>query len=565
MEKSYLKTDFKITDWSQLQRLFEELLQREIPNEISLMQWMKDRSELESVLWEDMAWRYIRMTCDTENALLEKHYQDYIQHIEPQVTPYSNRLNKKLLDHPLIEIIERRTGYGILLREIRKDISLFRDDNVALQVQGQTLSSRYGKLSGAMTITLDGKTLTMPQASVCLKSTDRDLRKKAFLQMSARRLQDRETLEEILDKLIQLRHQIASNAGFDNYRDYAFIEKGRFDYTPEDCFRFHESIRHEVLPLFNQQRQRQKQLLKLETLCPWDVTVDAQHRPALKPFESSEALLQKTIRCLNRIDPYFADCLSSMKERGYLDLESRPGKADGGYNYPLPESDIPFIFMNAASSQNDVRTLTHEAGHAIHAFLNAPLELVNFKNTPSEIAELASMSMELISMDAWDEFYPNEDELKRAKLEQLEGIISRLCNIAAIDRFQHWLYQNPNHTHEERRAEWHDITENFYDTVTDWSAITQAKDYNWQRVLHIFELPFYYIEYGMAQLGALAIWKNYRENPAAALSAYKAALALGYTRTIPKTYQAANIQFDFSQDYIRELMQFLQTEIESLY
>ncbi len=565
MERAYLDKEFQVTDWPPLQRLFSELLQRTITDKSSLLQWLKDRSELESVLWEDMAWRYIRMTCDTENAQLEKHYQDFIQHIEPKVSPYSNLLNKKLLGHPLIKEIEQRKGYDILLREIRKDISIFRPENVELLAQNQTISARYGKLSGAMSIEIDGKTLTLPQASNYLKSTDRDLREKVFRRMATRRLQDKETLEEILDQLIKLRHQTALNAGYQNYRDYAFIEKGRFDYTPEDCFNLHTSIKKEVMPLFNQQLRRQQQLLNLETLHPWDIAVDAQRRPPLKPFNSSEELLQKTIRCLNRIDPYFADCLSTMKAKGFLDLESRHGKSAGGYNYPLPESDIPFIFMNAASSQNDVRTLTHEAGHAIHAFLNAPLELVNFKNTPSEIAELASMSMELISMDAWNEFYPNEDDLKRAKLEQLEGIISRLCNIAAIDKFQHWIYQHPEHSRTERRGAWRKITEDYYDAVTDWSGISEAKDFDWQRVLHIYQQPFYYIEYGMAQLGALAIWKNYRENPVDALSAYKKALALGYTRTIPETYQAADIQFDFSQNYIRELMQFLQAEIESLY
>ena len=565
MERAYLDKDFQVTDWPPLQRLFSELLQRATPDKSSLLRWLKDRSELESVLWEDMAWRYIRMTCDTENAQLEKHYQFFIQHIEPKVSPYSNLLNKKLLGHPLIKEIEQRKGYDILLREIRKDISIFRPENVELLAQNQTISARYGKLSGAMSIEIDGKTLTIPQASNYLKSTDRDLREKVFRRMATRRLQDKETLEEILDQLIKLRHQAALNAGYKNYRDYAFIEKGRFDYSPEDCFNLHTSIKKEVMPLLNQQLRRQRQLLNLETLHPWDIAVDAQRRPPLKPFDSSEELLQKTIRCLNRIDPYFADCLSTMKAKGYLDLESRHGKSDGGYNYPLPESGIPFIFMNAASSQNDVRTLTHEAGHAIHAFLNAPLELVNFKNTPSEIAELASMSMELISMDAWDEFYPNEDDLKRAKLEQLEGIISRLCNIAAIDKFQHWIYQHPEHSRTERRGAWRNITEDYYDAVTDWSGISEVKDFDWQRVLHIYQQPFYYIEYGMAQLGALAIWKNYRENPVDALSAYKKALALGYTRTIPETYQAANIQFDFSQNYIRELMQFLQAEIESLY
>jgi oligoendopeptidase F len=413
-----------------------------------------------------------------------------------------------------------------------------------------------------MSVEVNGNELTLQQAGVLIQSTDRELREEVYHKISNRRLQDKNELDSLFSKLISLRTKVASNADFDNFRDYMFAAMGRFDYRPEDCYNFHESVEKEVVPLLDGLSYRRKELLKVEKLRPWDKAVDPTGKEPLKPFKTGEELLEISTRVFEKIDPYLGERLAIMKEMGHLDLESRKGKAPGGYNYPLAEIGVPFIFMNATSTLRDMVTLMHEGGHAVHSFLTKDLELGAFKHTPSEVAELASMSMELISMDYWNLFFNNEEDLKRAKREHLEQIIETLPWVATIDKFQHWIYEHPEHSDSERRVKWNEIFDNFSDNITDWSGLEENKDYLWQKQLHLFEVPFYYIEYGMAQLGAIAIWKNYRENPKAGLNGYLNALKLGYTATIPEIYKAGGIRFDFSRGYIKELIGFVKNELD---
>jgi oligoendopeptidase F len=415
-----------------------------------------------------------------------------------------------------------------------------------------------------MTVEIDAKELTLQQASVMLMSTDRAVREDVFSKITDRRLQDKDALDALFTKLISLRHQVAQNAGFENFRDYMFTVLGRFDYTPQDCFDFHDAIQHEVVPIQDEFSRQRKVSLSVDNLRPWDKAVDPEGRPALKPFGSSAELTDKTIAVFHRLDPFLGQCIAIMKEMGHLDLESRKGKAPGGYNYPLAEIGVPFIFMNATSTLRDLVTIMHEGGHAIHNFLTRNLELNDFKSTPSEVAELASMSMELISMDHWDVFFSDEAELRRAKREHLEDLIETLPWVATIDQFQHWVYLHPGHSPEERREAWDVIFDKFADTVTDWSSLETTKDYLWQKQLHLYEVPFYYIEYGMAQLGAIAVWRNFRRDPVNGLQGYQNALKLGYLRPIPEIYAAAGIKFDFSREYIKELMQFVRTELDKI-
>ncbi|HTE30509.1 MAG TPA: M3 family oligoendopeptidase, partial [Chryseolinea sp.] len=346
-----------------------------------------------------------------------------------------------------------------------------------------------------------------------------------------------------------------------NFRDYMFKALGRFDYTPKDCFEFHDAIQHEVVPILDQFSRERKRDLKVTQLRPWDKAVDPGGRDALKPFTSGTELTEKTIEVFSRLDPFLGQCLSIMREMGHLDLESRKGKAPGGYNYPLAEIGVPFIFMNATSTLRDMVTIMHEGGHAIHNFLTRDLELTDFKSTPSEVAELASMSMELISMDHWDVFFTTEVDLKRAKRDHLEDLIETLPWVATIDSFQHWIYLHPGHTLEERRSAWNRIFDSFADSITDWTSLETAKDYLWQKQLHLYEVPFYYIEYGMAQLGAIAVWRNFRKDHQKGLQGYQNALKLGYLKPIPEIYKAANVKFDFSRPYIKELMTFVREEL----
>ncbi|HYI76117.1 MAG TPA: M3 family oligoendopeptidase [Chryseolinea sp.] len=562
--RKFLGEDFKVTSWEVLKPFFDNLLERKIESVDDLRNWFYDRSELESVISEDLAWRYINMTCYTENDSYRKSYQDFIENIQPQIAPVSDKLNKKAAGSVFLNELANVEGYDLMIRSIKKEIEIFREENVPLFTQISTDAQRYQQISGAMTVEVNGKELTLQQASVFLMSTDRKLREEVYNKVTNRRLQDRETLDNLFSTLVDLRHRVSVNAGFKNFRDYMFKALGRFDYTPQDCFDFHDAIEHEVVPILNEFSKERKTALDVSTLRPWDKAVDPQGREALKPFTNGKELTEKTIEVFRRLDPFLGQCLEIMKEMGHLDLESRKGKAPGGYNYPLSEIGVPFIFMNATSTLRDMVTIMHEGGHAIHNFLTRDLELNDFKSTPSEVAELASMSMELISMDHWDVFFTDEAELKRAKREHLEDIIETLPWVATIDRYQHWLYENPAHSMETRKANWNKIFDQFADTVTDWSGLQDAKDYLWQKQLHLYEVPFYYIEYGMAQLGAVAVWRNFRENNTKGLQGYQNALKLGYMKSIPEIYKAANIKFDFSRGYIKELMNFVRDELNRI-
>ncbi len=562
--RKFLGEGFKVTSWKGIKPLFDNLLERQLASVDDLKKWFSDRSELESVIAEDLAWRYIRMTCYTENETYRNEYQSFIENIQPQISPVSDKLNKKAAASPFLDTLAKDEGYDIMIRGLKKEIEIFREENVPLYTEINTEAQQFALLNGAMMVEIDGKELTLQQAGVYLMSTDRAKREEVYYKITERRLKDKEALDELFTKLIALRHNVSLNAGFENFRDYMFKALGRFDYTPQDCFDFHDSIEHEVVPILNQFSSERKNALQVDSLRPWDKAVDPEGREALKPFTTGDELAEKTIEVFRRLDPFLGQCVSIMKEMGHLDLESRKGKAPGGYNYPLAEIGVPFIFMNATSTLRDMVTIMHEGGHAIHNFLTRDLALNDFKSTPSEVAELASMSMELISMDHWDVFFTDEAELKRAKREHLEDLIETLPWVATIDQYQHWLYLNPGHTVEVRKSAWNKIFDKYADTVTDWSSLQTAKDYLWQKQLHLYEVPFYYIEYGMAQLGAIAVWRNFRKDPAKGLQGYQNALKLGYLRSIPEIYKAAGIKFDFSREYIKELMNFVREELKKI-
>lgn len=563
-KRKFLPENFSVTDWSALKPYFDNLLARDLNSSAALRQWLHDRSELESVISEDMAWRYINMTRYTENQDYNKRYEDFVVNIQPQIAPVSDQLNKKAAASEFLAALEKEPGFDIMIRSLKKDIEIFREENIPLYTEITTEQQKYAQMSGAMMVEIDGQEKTLQQASVLLMSTDRQKREEVYHKITNRRLKDKAELDTLFSKLISLRNQVALNAGFKNFRDYMFKALGRFDYTPQDCVNFHDSIRSQVVPILNEFARERKTVLQVDTLRPWDKAVDPEGKNPLKAFENGSDLTEKTIQCFYKLDPYLGQCLSIMKEMGHLDLESRKGKAPGGYNYPLSEIGVPFIFMNATSTLRDMVTIMHEGGHAIHNFLTRELELNDFKSTPSEVAELASMSMELISMDHWDIFFTNPDDLKRAKREHLEDLIETLPWVATIDKYQHWLYENPTHSPDERRQNWNRIFDEFTDTVTDWNGLQEAKDYLWQKQLHLYEVPFYYIEYGMAQLGAIAVWRNYRADKQKGLQGYMNALKLGYMKSIPEVYQAANIRFDFSREYIKELMEFVKKELAAI-
>jgi len=563
LKHSFLPEHFSLTDWATLEPYFIQLQNREINSSEDLEQWLKDMSEMEAFISEDACWRQVRMTCDTENKTLEEAFNFFFMEIQPKIQPYADILNKKLVECPFTKELDQEK-YFTYLRSVKKSIDLFREANIPLQAEAAVLQQQYGSIAGKMMIEQDGQEYTLQQAGKFLESEDRNIRERVYKKISERRLADKDPLNELFSKLVTLRHQVALNAGFSNYRDYKFAEMGRFDYTPASCFQFHEAVKKEVLPLVDQIYREQQQRLGLDSMRPWDTEAEPAGVEPLRPFTDGRDLLDKSIKCLDALNPFFGDCLRKMDALNHLDLDSRKGKAPGGYNMPLAESGAPFIFMNAASQMSDLTTMVHEGGHAIHSFLAHGLELTGFKEYPTEMAEVASMSMELFTMDHWDVFFDNEEEMKRAKRHQLERVITIFPWIATIDKFQHWVYENPSHTIEERKENWLRILNEFATTAIDYSGLEAFRSYNWQRQLHLFEVPFYYIEYGIAQLGAIGMWKQYRDNPEKALENYMKGLSLGGTKTLPELYAAAGIDFDFSPEKISELMIFVKNELEKL-
>lgn len=562
-KRAFLPEEFKLTVWSKIKPYYNELLKRPINNVEELEEWLDNKSELDAIVTESLAWRYVRVTADSRDEKAEELYQYAVEELSPRISAFENELNKKLVDNPFIDQLPR-DKYFTHIRGVKNAVSLFKQENIPLSTAVQIKSKEYGKILSEMTIGVNGKQMTLQKASALLEEPDRKYREDVYHKINLRILQDTEHIEELFDALIEKRHSIAKNAGFKNFRDYKFQALGRFDYSVDDCLDFHDSIAKEILPIIDELYNHRRKSLSLGALRPWDLNVDVVSGAPLRPFDSVEELVEKSIQCLNRVHPLFGEIIQIMDEMNHLDLDSRPGKRPGGYNMPLHMTGVPFIFMNASHSLSDMRTLLHESGHAIHSYLTRHYKLASAKLVPSEVAELAAMSMELLTMEHWDIFFPDPKELRRAKINQLENVLKILPWIATIDKFQHWLYTHPEHSREERKEKWVSLFLMFNSDKVDMEGLKHYAEYVWHKQLHLFEVPFYYIEYGMAQLGAIAIWKHYKTNPEEALSRYIEALKLGYTRPIKEIFEAAGIAFDFSKEYVSELSQFVRGELHQL-
>ncbi|MBI1389069.1 MAG: M3 family oligoendopeptidase [bacterium] len=559
--RSFVPEACDLGDWGSLEKLFQALLERQPSSVSELETWIAHVSELAACLGEERARRYIAMTCNTESSDIESSYLKFIETIEPKCKPFWHRLNQKYLASPFRSELDREF-YHVFDRNVEADVKLFRDENVPLQTEAAKLSQQYQKLCGAMTVEFDGAERTLPQMAKFLEETDRGRRQSAWEAVALRRLTDRAAMDDIFTRLIGLRNRMAQNAGHPDFISFAFLMYKRFDYTPADCEAFHHSVESSVVPLARAIQEERRAAMGLERLRPWDLSVDPKGRPPLSPFERGDELAAGVQRIINHYDEELAAQLNDMYSRGELDLESRKGKAPGGYQYTLDEVRRPFIFMNAAGLHRDVVTLLHEAGHAFHAIASRNQPLVDYRDSPIEFAEVASMSMELFGQDFFDEFY-STDDAARAKRIHLEGIIQILPWIAQIDAFQHWLYAHPDHSVEERTAFWLELDKRF-GTDVDWSGFETSKESSWQRQLHLFCHPFYYIEYGIAQLGALQLWSRFKVDSADALRRYRQALSLGGSRPLPKLFEAAGIEFDFSNRAIEPLMKKVGNELETL-
>lgn len=560
LPRHYLPVDFEIKDWEGLLPFFQELEEREIDSVTALEQWLKDASELEAAISEEVCWRQIKMTCDTENKELEASFTFFMMEIQPKMQPFSDRLNKKLLDCKFASELDTQK-YFTYLRNVKKNIDLFEEKNIPLIAELNVLQQQFGVIAGKMTVRVNGQEYTLQQATRFLEDPDRNLREEVYHKINKRRLADKDALNELFSTLLAKRNEVAINAGFHSYTEFRFLELGRFDYTQDDCYQFHEAVKLHVMPLVNELYEARRKKLGIDTLRPWDIDAEPLGTKPLHPFNDGNELTDKAIACFDQLMPFFGDCLRKMKAMGHLDLDSRKGKAPGGYNCPLAESGAPFIFMNAAGQLDDVTTMVHEGGHAIHSFLAHPLELNGFKEYPMEIAEVASMSMELFSMDYWNVFFKTSEELHRAKEQQLERVIIIFPWIATIDKFQHWIYKNPQHSLEERAKAWVEISDEFTSPVLNYDGLDDYRSYGWQRQLHLYEVPFYYIEYGIAQLGALQFWRNSLVNEKEAIEYYLKALSLGGSVPLPKLFESGNISFVMDKKSLQDLVNLIKKEI----
>jgi oligoendopeptidase F len=561
--RKFVPEKIDLGDWPQIAPLFGRLEVRaaRANDAAALEHWLLDWSELNAALDEEASRRYIAMTCHTDNADAEKAYLHFVEHVEPQIKPRQFALEKIYIAHPLREKLPQ-PRFQVFDRDVKNHVELFRPENVPLETEEAKLCQQYQKLSGALTVNFRGEEKTLVQMGRYLEEPDRALRQEAWELVARRRLQEAGKFDDIFDQQLKLRQQIAQNAGFKNYRDYAFRRMGRFDYTPDDCAKFHDAIEKEIVPAVREIQNGRRRELKLEKLRPWDLAVDPQNHAPLKPFVEVGEMVSRTQKVFNHLDAELAGGFQQMQDLKLLDLDNHKGKAPGGYQSTLSEARVPFIFMNAIGLQRDVETLLHEAGHAFHALATRGEDLYPYRNAPIEFCEVASMSMELLGNEFLEEFYPTTGA-NRARKTHLEGIIGFFPWMATVDAFQHWIYTHANHTRAERKAAYLKLMDRFGGDV-DWTGHEEARAHSWHRQLHIFIHPFYYVEYGIAQLGALQVWANSRRDKVKALNDYKKSLALGGSRPLPELFSAAGCKFQFDAATIKPLIQLANSELKKL-
>ena len=566
MADGFVPDGFDATIWENIEPLTNDLMERQLSCSSCIEGLISDSSELAEHISETGALLYIGMTCDTESEEKKESFLDFMSNIRPKLSEFSDALNRRIVNHSSVDDLPSR--YDLMLRGMRTDVEIFRKANIPLGVRQTELVTKAQTINGAMTVEFEGQEMTFPQMSKYLESNDRSQRQAAWMAMSARRMEDSERLSEIFDELITIRHQMATNAGFESYTQYMFRAMHRFDYTIEDCLEFHDSVESVCMPILKKINEERCDGLGLGELSPWDVNEkggsgpDIHGRRPLRPFETVDEMVEKLSVMFHEISNDLGGKFDKLVEMDTLDLETRKGKAPGGYQYYLEKSRVPFIFMNAAGLQGDLETMIHEAGHAFHSLYCGHLELIDERDYPIEFAEVASMSMELLTQPWWDKFYESE-EADRARRAHLEGVVFLLPWIATIDSFQHWIYANPGHSKEERAEVWLSIRDKFGSDM-DWTGHTDFRELSWQQQGHLFGVPFYYIEYGIAQLGSLQLWKTQMGDPQKALDDYANAMSLGNTRTLPELFSAADLELGFNEGHFMSLMGTVETALSEL-
>jgi len=560
--RQFLPETIDLTDTAQLAPVFDKLEEKldHAASVADLETWLHDQSEVSAALNESSSLTYIAMTCQTDDPEREKAYMHIVEVVDPWLKPRQFALMQKLAQSPWFKQLP--SFYEVYRRSVETQVKIYREENVARETQVAKLSQQYQKISGAMTVQFEGQEQTLARVGRIQEEPNRPRREAAWKAVTERRLQDVDKLEDLFDQLLVLRNEIARAAGFPDFRAYIFASYERFDYTPEDCLRFHDAVEHHVVPLARELQEERRRKLGLDRLRPWDLAVDPDQNPPLHPFTQSSELLEKCHRIFGKLDPRLGAYYDVLRKQELVDLDNRKGKAPGGYQSTLSEARVPFIFMNAVGVHRDVETMLHEAGHAFHALAARELPLHAYRGAPIEFCEVASMGMELLAAPHLRAFYSDPDA-KRAQRDHLEGIIKFFPWMATVDAFQHWIYTHPGHTRDERAAFWLSLMDRF-GGGEDWSGFENARAHVWHRQLHIFEIPFYYVEYGIAQLGALQLWQASRRDLPATLDHYLAGLSLGGSRPLPDLFQASGLAFDFTDKTIAPLMRNVKDALAEL-
>ncbi|PIE22935.1 MAG: hypothetical protein CSA62_10185 [Planctomycetota bacterium] len=556
----YPATDFDPTDTEQLSNICDELEQRSIGSADELQAWLLDLMDFASRIGGEGSRRNVAHARDTTDKEAEAAFHVFVSQVGPLVATRFNGLEKKLMSSPyLAELENRDNSLQIYLRNTRLDLETFNEENTQLGSQDTQIYSEYAKHIGGLSIEHEGKQLTIQQTGPLMESQDRELRESIWRKVDAARKEIRQPLQDIYDRMLALREKMAKNAGEPSYRELRFKQYHRFDYGPKECEAFHEAVAEHFVPLASKLNAKRKQKLGLDALRPWDMQVDPDGADAFAPYKDEKELIDLGTRIFERVDTGFADDFRFMAEHDCLDLWSRPGKAPGGFQATIDDTRRPFIFANSAGSPRDIRTVLHEGGHAFHALLARHFDVQDYRHSPLEFAEVASMAMELMCAEHLHEIWP-ADEAERSRIDQIERAASLFPSVAMIDAFQHWIYTHPGHSQEDRVTKWVEITERFSPDL-DYSGIEDSKGYGWQRVLHLFKVPFYYIEYAIAQIGALQVWRNYRKDPEKAIAEYRAGLSLGGSRPLPELFATAGVRFDFGSEMLGELAAMIEEEV----
>jgi oligoendopeptidase F len=559
-QREFVDKNFSVKDAESIKPWVDRLLAMETDSKESLVSWLKGYSELSSIIGEDSSGRYVDMTCDTKDKKKKEAYLFYVREIQPKLSEWNNLLDKKFYGSPARKKLDP-AEFARLDRMFSTSIELFDEKNIPIDVKLAELSQKYQGITGSWTVEFEGKKQTMPQMGKHLLATDRAFREKAWRAMTERRVADAGMLESLFDEMLLKRDGYAKNLSLSDYREYAFKSKLR-DYTPDDCAEFHTAIEKTAVPLMRKIARKRRSDMKIDRLRPWDMAVDPLGRSPLEPFREVNELQDGVESIFRKIDPRLGERFASIRD--YMDLDSRDGKAPGGYQTTYEEKRRPFIFTNAAGVHSDVITLLHEGGHAFHTLECRTNPFIWYRHASMEFSEVASMTQELFAQKQLDIFYGDKVNADRARLEQLERVVDIFPWVATVDAFQHWLYTNPGHTGEVRAEKWREITSRF-EVEVDWSGLNpDVKKYAWHRQLHIFEVPFYYIEYAIAQLGALQLYRIYRDDPKRAVDQYLSALSAGGSRSPGELFKAAGISLDFSADMLKSLMEVCEEEIEAI-